>query len=209
MGFVKIAARFPNCGDIRKTEYFFPTPKFIPFCNDALSAVIVVADDVVDFHGRRLPGRARGTTMFFANKRLVQISKPGQVIVPIMGKTFHLTLDGFDLGQILDGLRCRHESWANTAIYLRDDYFPDDSFACESVAALTKRKRSPIIISESSTRSNGKLTSRVAGKSSRSEVHFGETRALPSRIQKCRRLYDVDLGRGVEFRFANRKLVTG
>ena len=92
---------------------------------------LVVSKDVVDIHGGRLPGRARGTTMFFANKRLVQISKPGQVIVPIMGKTFHLTLDGFDLGQILDGLRCRHESWANTAIYLRDDYFPDDSFACE------------------------------------------------------------------------------
>ena len=69
--------------------------------------------------------------MFFANKRLVQISKPGQVIVPIMGKTFHVTLDGFDLGQILDGLRCRQESWANTSIYLHDDYFPDDSFACE------------------------------------------------------------------------------
>ena len=51
--------------------------------------------------------------------------------MPTMGKTFHLTIDGFDLGQILDGLRCRQESWANTAIYLRDDYFPDDSFICE------------------------------------------------------------------------------
>jgi hypothetical protein len=51
--------------------------------------------------------------------------------MPTMGKTFHLTIDGFDLEQILDGLRCRQESWANTAIYLRDDYFPDDSFACE------------------------------------------------------------------------------
>jgi hypothetical protein len=69
--------------------------------------------------------------MFFADKRLVQIRKPGQVIVPTMGKEFHIRLDGFDLGQILDGLRCRQESWANTAIYLRDDYFPDDSFACE------------------------------------------------------------------------------
>jgi len=48
-----------------------------------------------------------------------------------MGKEFHLRLDGFDLGQILDGLRCRQESWANTAIYLRDDYFPDESFLCE------------------------------------------------------------------------------
>ncbi len=69
--------------------------------------------------------------MFFADKKLVHTSKPGQVIMPTMGKAFHLTIDGFDLGQILDGLRRRQESWANTAIYLRDDYFPDDSFACE------------------------------------------------------------------------------
>ena len=48
-----------------------------------------------------------------------------------MGKEFHFKLDGLDLGQMLDGLRCRQESWANTAIYLRDEYFPDDSFVCE------------------------------------------------------------------------------
>ena len=51
--------------------------------------------------------------------------------MPTMGKTFHLRLDGFDLGQILDGLRCRQESWTNTAIYLRDEYFPNESFFCE------------------------------------------------------------------------------
>ena len=51
--------------------------------------------------------------------------------MPTMGKTFHLTIDGFDLGQILDGLRCRQESWANTAIFLHDEYFPDDSLVCE------------------------------------------------------------------------------
>src|SRR5438552_18352071 len=69
--------------------------------------------------------------MFFADKRLASNRKPGQVIVTIMGKEFHLKLGGFDLGQILDGLRCRQESWANTAIFLRDGYFPEDSFACE------------------------------------------------------------------------------
>jgi hypothetical protein len=58
-------------------------------------------------------------------------AQPGQVIIPTMGKIFHLTIDSFDLGQTLDGLRCRQESWANTAIYLRYDYFPDDSFVCE------------------------------------------------------------------------------
>jgi hypothetical protein len=37
-------------------------------------------------------------------KRLGIRRKPGQVIMPTMGKIIHLTLDGSDLGQILDGL---------------------------------------------------------------------------------------------------------
>jgi hypothetical protein len=48
-----------------------------------------------------------------------------------MSKTFQITLESLDLGQILDGLRARQESWRNTAIFLRDDYFPDDAFVCE------------------------------------------------------------------------------
>ena len=48
-----------------------------------------------------------------------------------MGKEFRIDLDGFDLGQALDGLRCRRESWGRTAIYLRDGYFPDDAFVSE------------------------------------------------------------------------------
>jgi hypothetical protein len=48
-----------------------------------------------------------------------------------MHKEFLLRFDNLDVGQILDGLRCRQESWANTAIFLRDGYFPDDSFVCE------------------------------------------------------------------------------
>jgi hypothetical protein len=51
--------------------------------------------------------------------------------MPVMGKEVYLKLDSLDVGQILDGLRCRQESWANTAIFLRDDYFPDDAFVCE------------------------------------------------------------------------------
>lgn len=51
--------------------------------------------------------------------------------MPTMGKQLQLTLDSLDVGQILDGLRSRQESWANTAIYLHDEYFPDDSFVCE------------------------------------------------------------------------------
>ena len=64
-------------------------------------------------------------------KRLGKCPEPGQVIMPTMGKQFHLTLDSLDVGQILDGLQSRQESWANTAIYLRDGYFPDDAFVCE------------------------------------------------------------------------------
>jgi hypothetical protein len=48
-----------------------------------------------------------------------------------MSKTFQITLESLDLGQLLDGLRAREESWRNSAIYLRDDYFPDDAFVCE------------------------------------------------------------------------------
>jgi hypothetical protein len=48
-----------------------------------------------------------------------------------MGKTFRITIDSFDLGQILDGLRVRAEAWRNTAEYLETGLVPDDSFICE------------------------------------------------------------------------------
>lgn len=51
--------------------------------------------------------------------------------MPTMGKQLLLTLDSLDVGQIVDGLRSRQESWANTAIFLRDDYFPGEAFICE------------------------------------------------------------------------------
>jgi hypothetical protein len=46
-------------------------------------------------------------------------------------KIYRIELESIDLCQILDGLRAREESWRNTAIYLHDDYFPNDSFVCE------------------------------------------------------------------------------
>jgi hypothetical protein len=46
-------------------------------------------------------------------------------------KKYRIELDANDVGQILDELRAREESWRNTAIYLRDGYFPDDAFMCE------------------------------------------------------------------------------
>ena len=48
-----------------------------------------------------------------------------------MDKEFQINIDSLELGQILDGLRSRQESWKNTAIFLRDDFFPDEAFVCE------------------------------------------------------------------------------
>jgi hypothetical protein len=61
---------------------------------------------------------------------LVARQKPGQVIMTVMSKEIQIAIDSLDLGQILDGLRSRQESWKNTAIYLRDGFFPDDAFLC-------------------------------------------------------------------------------
>jgi hypothetical protein len=48
-----------------------------------------------------------------------------------MGKQLTLTLDSLDVGQLLDGLRSRAESWRKTADYMESGYSPDDSFVCE------------------------------------------------------------------------------
>ena len=48
-----------------------------------------------------------------------------------MNKTYVIELDSLDVGQLLDGLRCREESWRNTAIYFRHGVAPDDNFICE------------------------------------------------------------------------------
>ena len=48
-----------------------------------------------------------------------------------MSKHFNLMLASLDVGQLLDGLRSRETSWRNTATFLREDYFPDDSFVAE------------------------------------------------------------------------------
>jgi hypothetical protein len=48
-----------------------------------------------------------------------------------MSKTDLLRLDENDLGQIIEGLQAREESWRKTADYFRSGYNPDDSFAIE------------------------------------------------------------------------------
>jgi hypothetical protein len=43
-----------------------------------------------------------------------------------MKKTYSIELDGFDLGQILDGLEIRAETWEKTANYHRTGESPPD-----------------------------------------------------------------------------------
>jgi hypothetical protein len=83
--------------------------------------------------------------------------------MPDMGKEIHLKLDSLDVGQILDGLRCRQESWANTAIYLRDGYFPDDAFVCEEFSDPAEAQSIADLFSASPQTSSGRLMSRERG----------------------------------------------
>jgi hypothetical protein len=45
-------------------------------------------------------------------------------------KHFTITLDSFDVGQLLDGLRIRAESWRKTAEFIESGY-ADETFVCE------------------------------------------------------------------------------
>jgi hypothetical protein len=48
-----------------------------------------------------------------------------------MGKQIQIILDSLDIGQLLDGLRARAESWQMTAEFLESGYVADDAFMCE------------------------------------------------------------------------------
>lgn len=48
-----------------------------------------------------------------------------------MGEIFQLRLEANDLGQLLDGLRCRAEAWRDTAIYLQTGEPPSGFFLPE------------------------------------------------------------------------------
>lgn len=48
-----------------------------------------------------------------------------------MAKTYTLRLEENDLGQLLDGLRSRSESWHDTAEYLESSISPRDDFITE------------------------------------------------------------------------------
>ena len=51
--------------------------------------------------------------------------QPGQVFFLAMTKTYRIKLDEHDLGQLLDGLAIRADSWRRTAEYLRAGGMPD------------------------------------------------------------------------------------
>lgn len=48
-----------------------------------------------------------------------------------MSKTYLIRLEENELGQIIEGLQAREESWRRTADYFRIGYNTDDSFAIE------------------------------------------------------------------------------
>lgn len=48
-----------------------------------------------------------------------------------MGKTYTIRLESNDLGQLLDGLRCRSEAWHGTADFLDSGRTPREDFVIE------------------------------------------------------------------------------
>jgi hypothetical protein len=50
---------------------------------------------------------------------------------PYKMKTYQLEINSIDLGQLLDGLRSRVESWTKTKDYMESGYASDDFFVCE------------------------------------------------------------------------------
>ena len=48
-----------------------------------------------------------------------------------MSKKFTIVLDSVDVGQMLDGIEARAESWRKTVDFMESGYSSDDSFICE------------------------------------------------------------------------------
>lgn len=67
-----------------------------------------------------------------AIKVLVGVTVPGQVVSQSMEKTYCITLGQNDLGQLLEGLESRADSWEQTGRYLlHGDHGGDDLFIVE------------------------------------------------------------------------------
>jgi hypothetical protein len=71
--------------------------------------------------------------------------------MPENQKHFTITLDSSALGQLLDGLKIRAESWLKTAEFIESGY-ADETFVCEECAIPTKRLGSQHITRDSSHR---------------------------------------------------------
>ena len=52
-----------------------------------------------------------------------------------MKREFVLKLNSVHVGQLLDGLRIRAESWRNTEVYMREGYQPDESISLEECSS--------------------------------------------------------------------------
>lgn len=52
-----------------------------------------------------------------------------------MKREFVLKLNSVHIGQMLEGLRIRAESWRNTEAYMRDGYQPDESISPEECSS--------------------------------------------------------------------------
>ncbi len=66
---------------------------------------------------------------------------PGQVVSPAMGKSYTITLDEFDLGQVLDGLEVRAKAWEETAQFLRTGEMARECFVAEECSDADEAER--------------------------------------------------------------------
>lgn len=57
-----------------------------------------------------------------------------------MGTLHTLKLDSYDIGQIIDGLRCRADSWRETADYLESGHTSRDDFVAEECSDADEAK---------------------------------------------------------------------
>jgi hypothetical protein len=58
-----------------------------------------------------------------------------------MRENYFISLSGFDLGQLLDGLDAREQAWRETAEYYRTGEMPRPDFICEECTDATEAQR--------------------------------------------------------------------
>ncbi|MEY4488474.1 MAG: hypothetical protein RIQ79_982 [Verrucomicrobiota bacterium] len=81
-----------------------------------------------------------------------------------MGKTYTIRLEDNDLGQLLDGLRSRSESWHRTADYFEDktplhgDFIIEECKDAEEARSIAEHYDHIIATIETQMRSHGAIT---------------------------------------------------